>query len=103
MKALLVVAGALLVALLAVGALTAPDAATPGRSGTTSAVGPMDQATLQQDAWMTQQMSMVGANGPMQTYSVSDPQLVHSQNPAFVRQLEQYQAEIDRMLARPRP
>jgi hypothetical protein len=34
---------------------------------------------------------------------MTDPQLRHSSNPAFVRELEQHQADIDRMLARSTP
>jgi len=35
------------------------------------------------------------------TYQTVEDQLRHSQNSAFVHQLEQYQSQIDRMLARP--
>lgn len=104
MKKLLVAVTLLLAAIVTVGALGAPDASTPAtpRPATVSA-GPASQATLQQDAFMTQQMSVAGADGPMQDYAMADSQLRHSQNPAFVRQLEQYRAQIDRMLARPTP
>ena len=37
----------------------------------------------------------------MFTGQVQDDQLLHSQNPAFVQALEEHQADIDRMLARP--
>ena len=57
--------------------------------------------TLQQDALMTQRMAAPNAAGPMFTGQVQDDQLVHSQNPGFVRALEEHQADIDRMLARP--
>ncbi|HEY9555613.1 MAG TPA: hypothetical protein VIR58_02695 [Acidimicrobiales bacterium] len=57
--------------------------------------------TLQQDALMTQRMAAPNAAGPMFTGQVQDDQLLHSQNPAFVQALEEHQADIDRMLARP--
>lgn len=61
-----------------------------------------DHDTLQQDALMTQRMSAPNAAGPMFTSQVQDDQLTHSQNPGFVRALEDHQADIDRMLARER-
>lgn len=57
--------------------------------------------TLQQDADMTQRMSAPNASGPMFSGQIRDPQLDHSQSPAFIKALEQHQAEIDQMLARP--
>lgn len=58
---------------------------------------------LHQDYNMTQYMSDPNASGPMFTGPMTDPQLQHSSNPAFVRELEQHQADIDRMLARGTP
>lgn len=55
---------------------------------------------LQRDAEMTQRMSAPGASGPMFSGQIRDPQLDHSQNPAFIKALEDHQADIDRMLAR---
>ena len=60
-----------------------------------------DHDNLQRDAEMTQRMSAPNASGPMFSGQIRDPQLAHSQNPAFVRALEDHQADIDRMLARP--
>jgi hypothetical protein len=60
-----------------------------------------DHDTLQQDALMTQRMAAPNAAGPMFSGQVQDDQLLHSQNPGFVRALEEHQADIDRMLARP--
>ena len=60
-----------------------------------------DHDNLQRDAEMTQRMSAPNASGPMFSGQIRDPQLAHSQNPAFVRALEEHQADIDRMLARP--
>lgn len=57
--------------------------------------------TLQRDADMTQRMSAPSASGPMFNGQIRDAQLDHSQSPAFIKALEQHQADIDRMLARP--
>lgn len=103
MKKLLVIATLFLATVIVLGETTKPDSPSRSTARPASSAGPADQATLQQDANMTQQMSVGGANGPMQRYGTPDPQLTHSQNPAFVRQLEQYQAQIDQMLARPTP
>lgn len=50
---------------------------------------------------MTQRMAAPNAAGPMFTGQVQDDQLTHSRNPGFIRELEEHQADIDRMLARP--
>ncbi len=60
-----------------------------------------DHDNLQRDAEMTQRMSAPDASGPMFTGQIRDPQLDHSQNPAFIKALEEHQADIDQMLARP--
>ncbi len=52
---------------------------------------------------MTQYMSSPGAAGPMFTGATVDPQLRHSQDPAFVRELEEHQQDMDRMLGRGQP
>lgn len=57
--------------------------------------------TLQRDAEMTQRMSAPTASGPMFNGQIHDLQLDHSQSPAFLKALEQHQADIDQMLARP--
>lgn len=102
MKKLLFASVLFFAALSGVAALTSPEAPTSSTPPSpAAAAGPVDGATLQQDANMTQQMAAAGANGPMQSYGAADPQLSHSQDPAFVLRLEQYQAQIDRMLARP--
>jgi len=46
-------------------------------------------------------MSAPYASGPMFNGQIRDPQFDHSQNPAFIKALEQHQADIDQMLARP--
>jgi hypothetical protein len=61
--------------------------------------GTYDHDQLQRDAQMTQNMSTPNANTDSQ-YHRDDVQLSHSSDPAFVRELEQHQADIDRMLAR---
>lgn len=103
MKKLLMFATLFLVVVISVGVLTAPATTAPGARQATLSAGPADEATLQQDAAMTQAMSLPGAGGPMQTYAIVDAQLKHSRSAAFVLQLQQYQTGIDRMLARPNP
>ena len=61
--------------------------------------GTYDHDQLQRDAQMTQNMSAPNANTDAQ-YHRNDEQLSHSSDPAFVRDLEAHQADIDRMLAR---
>ena len=83
-----------------------PVTAAPPKPATTASAGQQsssvdDHDTLEQDALMTQRMAAPNAAGPMFTGQVQDDQLVHSQNPGFVRALEEHQADIDRMLARP--
>lgn len=80
---------------------------TPSARVTSAATAPVasspvdDHDTLQRDAEMTQRMSAPNASGPMFTGQIRDPQLDHSQNPAFIKALEEHQADIDQMLARP--
>lgn len=57
---------------------------------------------LQLDTNMTQQMSTANAETGSQSHR-RDAQLAQSQDPNYVRALEQHQAEIDRMLARRNP
>jgi len=79
---------------------SAPKAATSASSAQRSS-SVDDHDTLERDALMTQRMSAPNAAGPMFTGQVQDDQLAHSQNPGFIRALEEHQADIDRMLARP--
>lgn len=100
MRKLLIAATLLVGAIVAAGAASAP--ADPSRKGAATSVrSTYSHDLLQQDANMTQQMSTPTADGPMQRGGLRDDQLDHSQDPAFVRALEQHQAEVDRMLARP--
>ena len=63
--------------------------------------GQTDHSVLQRDAEMTQRMSVDGPPGVMeQGRTTHDDQLVHSSSPGFTSDLEQHQADIDRMLAR---
>jgi hypothetical protein len=55
---------------------------------------------LQIDAAMTEQMSIPNAATERANHR-ADPQLSRSSDPNYVRALEQHQADIDRMLARP--
>jgi hypothetical protein len=70
-------------------------------TGTVASSPADDHDGLQRDAEMTQRMSAPNASGPMFTGQIRDPQLDHSQNPAFIKALEEHQADIDQMLARP--
>ena len=94
MKALILVSGLVLCAVLLGAGVsgTAPTAA----SGTQ--VYPT--AVLAQAAGMTQQMSAPAGVAPTYQPHAGDEQLRLSVDPRFVRQLEAYQAGIDRMLAR---
>jgi hypothetical protein len=86
-------------AVFTLAAVSEPD----GGSGTRrppSYSGTYDHDQLQRDAQMTQNMSTPNANTDAQ-YHRNDEQLTHSSDPAFVRDLEAHQADVDRMLARP--
>ena len=100
MRKLLIVATLFLGTVIGVGLTSEPDG-TPARPATSSGGSTYSHELLQRDAEMTQRMSTPAADGPMQRGAVPDAQLEHSQDPAFVRSLEQHQADIDRMLARP--
>ncbi|MBI2708110.1 MAG: hypothetical protein HYX34_00185 [Actinobacteria bacterium] len=84
--------------IVVIGAVSTPRDASASSSVGTSR-GTYSTAVVRQDSAMTQQMSVNNANGPMQRYQVTDPQLQHSADPAFVASIEQYQGEVNRMLA----
>jgi hypothetical protein len=100
MKKLLIVTTLFFGTVIGVGLASEPDG-TPTRTTTSSGGSTYSHELLQRDAAMTQRMSTPTADGPMQRGAIRDTQLDHSQSPAFVQALEQHQAEIDRMLARP--
>lgn len=100
MKKLLVVAVLFFGFVIAAGLASEPGT-RPAPARSTS--GGYSHELLQRDAEMTQRMSSPSADGPMQRGQVRDEQRDHSQDPSFVRALEQHQADIDRMLARPTP
>ena len=96
----------------AAGVQTVATATTVGRADAPVAVPAADRVgrataspedQLHQDYNMTQYMSGPNASGSMSTGQVTDPQLQHSSDPAFVRELEEHQRDIDRMLARGEP
>lgn len=96
----LIIAGVVLFGgMLTVAAVFEPerDAGAPSRPAYS---GTYDHNQLQRDAQMTQNMSAPNALTDSQ-YHRNDEQLSHSSDPAFVRDLEAHQADIDRMLARP--
>ncbi len=84
-----------------------PTTGTPSKNVTSAPTAPVASSPvgnhdgLQRDAEMTQRMSAPNASGPMFTGQIRDPQLDHSQDPAFIKALEEHQADIDQMLARP--
>ena len=100
MRKLVVIAMLFFATVIGIGAVSEPnrDVVRPGASAGSPGIS---HELLQQDAEMTQRMSTPAADGPMQGGQVRDTQLDHSQNPGFVRALEEHQAGVDRMLARP--
>ena len=84
---------------LTLAAVSEPDNGA-GLPSAPSYSGAYDHDQLQRDAQMTQNMSTPNANTDSQ-YHRNDVQLSHSRDPAFVRDLEAHQADINRMLARP--
>ena len=100
MKKVLVVSVLFVGLVIAIGVASEPDARpTPAPASSAS----YSRELLERDSNMTQRMSSPTADGPMQRGQVRDQQLDHSKDPAFVRALEDYQGDIDRMLARPTP
>lgn len=57
---------------------------------------------LQVDAIMTEQMALPNADTARQNH-LDDPQLARSQDPNYVRLLEQHQTDVDQMLAADNP
>lgn len=100
MKKLLLAATLIVGTVVGLGVASEPDG-TSTKATTRSGGSTYSHELLQRDATMTQRMSTPNADGPMQRGEVDDAQLDHSQDAGFVRALEQHQAEIDRMLARP--
>lgn len=86
-----------------VAALSGPSVGAPAPASPPAVSGTYGHDQLQSDADMTQQMSTPNANGPMQSGQIQEPMLQRSQDPAYVRALEQHQADIDRMLGRGAP
>ena len=101
MRKLLITATLFFTSLVALGVATQPDAGPATEPSSAGGRSDVPHEQLQQDAEMTQRMSTPNANGPMQRGQVRDDQLVRSQDPGYVRALEQHQAGVDRMLARP--
>lgn len=100
MRRLLIAVTLFFGSVVGLGLASEPDAAPP-RAATSSGNAGYPHELLQRDADMTQRMSTPRADGPMQRGLVRDVQLDHSRKPGFVGALEQHQADIDRMLARP--
>ena len=102
LRRLLVTATLFFGLIITVGLAAEPDTRPAPAPSSASGSGASHEV-LQRDADMTQRMSSPTADGSMQRGQVRDEQLDHSQNLAFVDALEQHQADIDRMLARPMP
>ena len=94
MKPLLLVAG-----LVVAAALVFAGASSDGGSSTSVPVTYSTEILAGASA-MTQQMSAPADRAHVYHLHAGDQQLQLSADPAFVRQLEAYQAGIDRMLAR---
>ena len=99
MRKLVIVATVFFGTLIGVGVVSETDTTRPG--ATSGSGGSISHELLQRDVEMTQRMSTPAADGPMQRGLAPDSQLGHARNPGFVQALEQHQADIDRMLARP--
>lgn len=99
MKTLTGLAAVLVAVMIGVGMTS--DGPTAG--STPPAAGVYDDGTIARAAGMTQQM---GGDRPLSGHEyhnhADDEQLRLSSDPAFVREVEAYQAQIDRMLARDR-
>jgi len=100
MRRLLIAVTLFFGSVVGLGLASEPDGAPP-RAATGSGDSGYSHELLQRDSDMTQRMSTPQADGAMQRGLVRDAQLDHSQDPGFVGALEQHQADIDRMLARP--
>lgn len=99
LRRLIITAALFFGGVLTLAALTEPDNG-PGTPNPPTYSGRYDHDQLQRAAEMTQNMSAPNANTGAQ-YHLGDDQLSHSGDPAFLRDLEAHQAEIDRMRARP--
>jgi hypothetical protein len=99
---LVVVPAFTLGAIAGLASLTAPDDPAGSRSTAPGAVAGYSHEVLQRDADMTQQMSAPGANTSAQFHR-EDDQLARSQDPAYLRALEEHQAGLAQMLAEPSP
>ena len=100
MRALLALVALVFVVLLVVAAVTGgkPSKVT---TPTTSAGNVYSQDVLARASRMTQQMSVDGpVSGHEYHGHTDDSQLRLSSDPVFVGQLEAYQRQVDRMLAR---
>ena len=106
-KILVTTAGLGLIGALIAGA-NADDATSPASNAPTanysrSSGGSSSDGQLHQDYNMTQYMGNPNAHGPMFNGQTVDPQLQHSQSPGFARDLEEHQADMDRMLGTRQP
>ena len=102
MRRMLIAAVGLVAIIVLAGALSSPSSSNSTRVPTRATASVYSDDVLSRASTMTQQMS---GNGPVSGHEyhahATDEQLKLSQaNPEFVRELEAYQYQIDRMLAR---
>lgn len=101
MKILIGIAALIFAAMIVVG-ITSEGSTAPTAPTAPATVGVYDAATVARAGAMTQQM---GGDQPLSGHEyhnhAGDEQLRLSANPQFVREVEAYQAQINRMLARP--
>lgn len=101
-KRTLAVAALFFASVIALGVATQPDDRS-GPSDRPAATSRYSHDELQRSADMTQRMSGPDANTGHAVHS-TDEQLQRSQqDPGYVGELEQHQADLDRMLARGEP
>ena len=98
MKLLVALMGLALAAVLTAAAVSGPSGTAGPRPPAAASTYPSQ--TLAGASAMTGQMSAPGNAAHDYHLHAGDEQLRLSSDPAFVRQLEAYQADIDRMLAR---
>ena len=89
----------LVIALVGATSSSSGSGARPAPAGATAPAYSSD--VLSRASAMTQQMSVAGPSTGHEYHAhANDEQVRMSSSPAFVRQLEAYQSQIDRMLAR---
>lgn len=100
MRRIAIIAVVAVLALIGVGWAVSSSSGHAEGAGAKSGASYSD-AVLSRASQMTQQMSVLGPpSGHEYQAHAGDPQLRLSSSPEFVREIEAYQNQIDRMLAR---